>query len=227
MLDWLWTLLRHPHRALRQSDGSLFGPAMAVLAYGSVSVGLAIPALAAAESRLSAVPEVTFVTGQGEIAAPSIFVGVLAIGIGFGFLLWLFVGVALFVGARIAGGTASVRRTLAAVGWGYVPNLLGTVAFLLVALVATAVEPDASLAAIVLGRDLPASFGAAPWYVDGSGLLDARTLLPALGTLWAGYVWLGALEVVQGLSRRRALLVVGLVVLLLLPSGDPSIVIRS
>jgi|GEM_PF-5612822 len=56
---------------------------------------------------------------------------------------------------------------------------------------------------------------------------DARTLLPALGTLWAGYVWLGALEVVQGLTRRLALVLVGLVVLTQLPAGDPSIVIRS
>jgi len=227
MRDWLSTLLRRPREAFDTSDAGLIGPAMVVLAYGTVSVGVAIPALAAVESRLTTVPEITFVTGQGEIAAPSVFVGVLALGIGFGFLLWLVVTGVLFVGARIAGGTASFRRTLGAVGWGYVPNLFGTVVFVLVALIVAALVPDASLAAIVLGRDLPAGFGQAPWYVDGTGLFDARTLLPALGTLWAGYVWLGALEVVQGLSRRRALIVVGLVVLLQLPGGDPSIVIRS
>lgn len=227
MRDWLSTLLRRPRRAFETFDAGLLGPAMVVLAYGTVSVGVAIPALAAVESRLPSMPEVTFVTGQGEIAAPSVFVGVLAIGIGFSFLLWLVVTSFLFVGARIAGGTAPFRRTLAAVGWGYVPNLFGTAAFVVVAVTVAAVVPDASLAAVVLGRDLPSGLGQVPWYVDGTGLLDARTLLPALGTLWAGYVWIGALEVVQGLSRRRALVVVGLVVLTQLPAGDPSIVVRS
>lgn len=226
-MPWLLTLLRRPRRAFTEGGESLLGAAMVVLAYGTAAVGIAVPALAAVESRLSGVPEIVFATETATIEVPSIFVGVLALGIVFGFLVWVFVAGLLHVGARIAGGTASFRRTLAAVGWGYVPNLFGTMAFLLVALVVVAVNRDASLAAIVLARDLPGALGEAPWYIDGIGLLDARTLLPALGTLWAGYIWLGALEVVQGLSRRRALVVVGLVVLLLLPLGDVSVVVRT
>lgn len=122
---------------------------------------------------------------------PGVFVGLL--------ILWVFLSVALYVGARLAGGTAGLGRTAAVAAWGLVPTLV-VVVLAGVVLVAFAAQADLSTsspdALLTQSRQLQSG-------VSGLSLL----LLQIGGAAWQAFVWAGGLRAVHEISRRAAVAV--------------------
>ena len=128
-------------------------------------------------------------------ALPAVFVGLL--------VLWVGLAVALYVGARVAGGSGGFGETLAVTAWGLVPTLL------------VAVLAGATLVTLAAQADLSASSPEALLAeVRGfqSGVSGLTFLLWQIGgAAWQAVVWAGGLRVVHEIRRRRAVVVAVLV----------------
>jgi hypothetical protein len=114
-------------------------------------------------------------------------------------IVWFGLAVALYVGAKIAGGSGGFGETLEVTGWGLLPSVVG------------AVVGGAALVGFTARADLGAS---SPQLL----LEQAQTLQTGLSGLtflaiqvgtaaWQAYVWAGGLRVVHGISRYGAVAV--------------------
>ncbi|WP_276271085.1 YIP1 family protein [Haloarcula litorea] len=118
-------------------------------------------------------------------------------------VVWVGLGVALYVGAWLAGGSGSVGATLEVTAWGLVPTLVSSVV------------AGATLVAFASGADLSGGGSAAllsevrALQAGVSGLVLLAIQLG--GAAWQAYVWTGGLRVVHGLGRGTAAVIAGLV----------------
>lgn len=149
----------------------------------------------------------------------------------FAVVTWLATAGLLYALALPFSGRGDLRRLVAYVGWGMLPQgvtavvVAGVVAFALAQLQPPVDEATArEFARQLRGGSvvaLAAAAGTARATVTGS-LTQVKTAAAVTGALWSGYVWVAAVARARGLSRRRAALVVAVPVLLYLRDALPG-----
>lgn len=197
----------------RRPDPTLRWPALFVVGSGLVNATTGI-AIVSEFRHLMADGELATAAGFGLVVLPAAA------------LLWwvLVTGLLYGLSKRLAGG-ASFRRLLAHVGWGWLPQLLAAlVVFLATVVVVSQLRPpphEGSVPAFVrrLAGDPLVAFTAAAGIArttTAGSLTQVKFAVSAVGALWTGYVWVAAAERSAGLTRRQALLAVGVPVALML-----------
>ncbi|RLM39418.1 YIP1 family protein [Haloarcula sp. Atlit-120R] len=128
---------------------------------------------------------------QAAEILPAVLVGLVVV--------WFGLAVALYVGAKIAGGSAGFGPTLEVTGWGLLPSVVGA-AVGGAALVGFAARADfAATSPQVLLEQVRTL---------QTGLSGLTFLAIQVGTAaWQAYVWAGGLRVVHGISRYAAVAV--------------------
>ncbi|MFC7075743.1 YIP1 family protein [Haloarcula halophila] len=132
------------------------------------------------------------VTGEFRTAVtdalPLLFLAVL--------VLWLVLGAALFLGAKLGGGRGTFGATLEVAAWGLVPTLVGVVV-VGAALVVYGLQAD-------LAIDSLAALGARLRPLQ-SGVSGLAVLLVQIGTAaWQAFIWAAGLRVAHGIDRFSA-----------------------
>lgn len=163
--------------------------------------GLVEPTLVVLAAGMLLMGSTVLVVDLGVEGTPAqLAVGVALAGLVGGVAAWGFVSLVVFaVSALLGGEGGGLRETAAALGWGYLPMVVGGVVDVAAALLfseTTATVPDP--------------------------LADPRSLvLAALGVgfiLWQGYVWFAAVRHVRNLTSLQAALAVTI------PVGLPLVV---
>ncbi|MGC9436078.1 MAG: YIP1 family protein [Methanomicrobiales archaeon] len=170
----------------------LRGPALVVLATGLLAGATAIPVTRLTFEMLPA--EAAAYAGIGLVAA---VVGAVIVTL----VLWVVTAAIAHGLSALFGGDGAFRRTLAAIGYGYVPMAIGTAisGILMWQLVATArVEPVAD----------PLQIQDAITGLMSDPLGQAATVVGILFLLWAANIWVFGLREARTLSTRHALICV-------------------
>lgn len=197
MSNALARLLTDPDGFFEERDRSpsLRRPALVVLVVGLLGGASSEPVALIVDGSLPPGTEAFFFVGVVFDAAAALLVP---------FLAWLlFAGAFQFL-SRFYGGDGTFRTTVALVGWGFLPQVLGALLTAgAVFLVVGGVEPPNTM------RQMG----------EFSGRLYARSALRAtqvagIGlTLWSGVIWTAAVGRARDLDRREAALVVAVPVL--------------
>lgn len=153
------TPLFDPDAFFRERGGGLPAPALIVLWFGAATVGRDLP------SALRGGPDASAAVLAAAVALGAAVVGGTA---------WLLAAAAVHLVSALYGGDGGFGRTLAYVGWGFLP---GALVGLLAAAAAVAV--------------------AAPprWWAGAGALAGAGT------ALWQGYVWAYAAAYARSVGR--------------------------
>ncbi len=137
---------------------------------------------------------------------------VVVVGFVLTFIVWLFYGVAFYAISSLFDAEGSLRDTMAVTGWGYLPMVIHSALMLVV--VAVALDP--SNAGITSSPTTEMVAGGAL----GSLLLRLVGLLFAL---WRAYIWVEGVKHVRNVTRRQAIVSVGIPVAIFLVPGLLSV----
>lgn len=160
-----------------------------------------------------------------EVPLVAIVAGLFPLLAAVGLVAWLLATGALYALSYPLAGRGHGRRLLAYVGWGWLPQTLGTLVLAVAAVLAvTQLQPPTDEAAarefarqLQEGRLLAFATVAGTAQVAATGSFDqVQTVVSVGATLWSGYVWVGALVCARGLARGRALLAVAPLVLFMI-----------
>lgn len=199
----LLTLFLRPEDAFDEMPDrpSLLSSGLVVFALGVVLAMQSIPLMVLA---VGDGPTHTFrlAMGSGVVTVTRAVPFNLAFTIGTAVVAWLVLGAVTYAGARTAGGTGSVRDTLAAVAWCAVPWILVYGLSIAIATV-TAVTSNTTAAAVLGGHVLDFVPGNPPAYFDGRGVLDLRTWLSVAGVVLSARIWARAVPSVHGDGLAR------------------------
>ncbi|WP_435153132.1 YIP1 family protein [Haladaptatus sp. DFWS20] len=133
------------------------------------------------------------------------------VGVGFvlTFVVWLFYSVAFYAISSLFDAEGSLRDTMAVTGWGYLPSIIHSALMLVV----VAVELDPSSAGIA---------GPQPTMEMLAGGAVGSLLLRLVGllfALWRAYIWVAGVQHVRNVTRRQAIVSVGIpVAIVIIPS---------
>lgn len=211
----LRTLFVRPGDALAEVPDrpSLLAPGLVVFALGVVVAVQSVPLMALA---LGDAPShsLQFATGDGRVSVQSAAPFNLAVNVGVAFAPWLTLAPLTHAGARLAGGTGTLRQTLAVVAWCAVPWVFVYGASVAVA-AGIAATTDATLAAALGGHSLAFVEGRPPAYFDGSGVFDVRAWLFVTGLALSARIWARAVPSAHGprLARGAKAVAAGVVTL--------------
>jgi hypothetical protein len=212
------SVLLDPHDAFASDrEPSLLAPLLVVVAYGAVALATVAPVLVAVAELLPVSAPVAVSVGSEQVSAPGIPVAIVALGIPGLLVIWTIVALVTFGLARAIGGDGDLLGTVAFVGWGFLPKLLGALALGAVVLVAATLDPDATFIEMLVGSR--GEFDVGVFSISGPGgtLFPIVALVELVATVWTAYVWYGGLRGQQALSRRRGIVLA--VVLFLLFNG--------
>lgn len=196
---------------------SLLSSGLVVFALGVVLAMQSIPLMILAVGDGST-HSFRLAMGSGVATVTSAVPLNLAFTIGTAVVAWLVLGAATHAGARIAGGTGSVRDTLAAVAWCAVPWILVYGLSLAIATV-IAVTSNTTVAAVLGGQMLDFVPGTPPAYFDGRGVLDFRAWLSVAGVAFSARIWARAVPSVHGDGLARGSSAVAATVVALMVAG--------
>jgi hypothetical protein len=121
-------------------------------------------------------------------ALPLLFLAVIVV--------WVLVGAALFLGAKIGGGRGTFGATLEVAAWGLVPTLVGVVV-VGAALVVYGLQADLAVGSM---QALGARLGALQTGLSGLAVLGLQIGAGA----WQAFIWAAGLRVVHSLDRFSA-----------------------
>jgi len=175
-----------------ETPWSLLSPALIVLATGLIAGATAVPITRLTFEMLPA--EAAAYAGIGLVAA---VVGAVIVTL----VMWAVTAAIAHGLSALFGGDGAFRRTLAAIGYGYVPLAGGTIisGVLMWQLAATAhVERVADPMQI---QDAISGLMATP-------LAQASTVVAIIFLLWAANIWIFGLREARTLSTRHALVCV-------------------
>ncbi|MFH5801525.1 Yip1 family protein [Haladaptatus sp. CMAA 1911] len=133
-------------------------------------------------------------------------------GVIFGFLgvlfAWVVYSVVFYAIARfVFGGDGSLGNTFAFTGWGYIP--------LLVSQVISAIAAYYVYAGVTLPDNNQAA-NAALQELQNDPALFVTSLIGIVLLAWSGWIWTAGMEKLHGLSRRNAIITVGIPVVIAL-----------
>jgi hypothetical protein len=216
MVGWLLDALVRPSEFFAERDVGLRGALLVVVGAALLTALTGITFVFAFRNLL---PRRVVLLATGVTLLTVLVMGVLG---------WLVLAGLMYVMTWPFAETGSFRALLGAVGWGMLPHVLKG-AFLLAATVVVLSQlpaPADKEAAREFARQaeqgslvaLAAVAGTARASVTGS-LSQLQLVAGVASTLWSGYVWVPALEEVRGVSRRQAVAVVAVVVVLMLLNG--------
>jgi hypothetical protein len=195
------------------TDASLVMLGVGVSAAGSlvlsvlVVLGVHAPrAVAGSESaQLSnfGLPSVRYAVGTDGFASGGLPAGLVVFLLFLPFASWLLLSGVVHVLSWPLASEGTVRETVAAVAWGFLPVAAANALTFVGVLIAFLGGPPTFEFAFVglLGRAFAQSTAVSP-------VLAATNLLGVGCLLWSGYLWTHALATVRGLDRRHAALVV-------------------
>jgi len=175
-----------------ETPWSLLSPALIVLATGLIAGATAVP-----------ITRLTFETLPAEAAAYA-GIGLVAAVVGAViviFVMWVVTAAIAHGLSALFGGDGAFGRTLAAIGYGYVPMAAGTIisGVLMWQLVATA----------HVGRVAdPMQIQDAISGLTASPLAQASTVVAIIFLLWAANIWIFGLREARNISTRHALVCV-------------------
>jgi hypothetical protein len=198
-----------------EAEGRLDDPAVPLLivsTLAAVSVLSVLPAYLWMQSAypLPTLESVSLAFGDRSVESSGLSATLIGAGLLSTFLEWLVHGTALYLGTLPFASDGSYRDLLVATGWGYLPQIVASLVTLAAVLAATVIAPSSvpTRAQITLaGHAVVQSTPPRPLYT-------AAEVIGAALTVWSGYVWVGAVSAVRGVSRRIGAGVVALLVIL-------------
>lgn len=150
---------------------------------------------------------VEMAVGSETVSAPGIPVAIVALGIPLLLLLWALSSAVAYGGARLLDGTGDLAETVAFMGWGFLPKLLGSLVLGVLVLVVAVLTPDVTFFELFVGSRAELERTGLSVTGAGGSLLPVVFLVEAVGTVWSTYVWYGGLSARHALGRRKALAV--------------------
>jgi len=214
----MWRTLREvltrPQRFF-EAEGRLddpVAPLLVVSTLAAVSVLSVLPAYLWIRSAypLPTLDSVSLSVGGRSVESSGLSATLIGAALLSTFVAWFLHGTALYLGTLPFASEGSFRELLVATGWGYLPQILASAVTLAAVLSATVVAPASAPARAQVTLANHAVVQTAPPHP----LYTAAEAIGAALTVWSGYVWLGAVRAVRGVSRRVGVGVVALLVVL-------------
>lgn len=214
MVDPKEALFRPVRAFAADEEPSLFPPFLVVIVYGAVALASVAPVLAGISDLLPESWAIAVAVGDEQVSAPGIPVAIMALGVVLVLLLWMLSSAVAYGGARLLDGTGDLAETVAFVGWGFLPKLLGSLVLTAIVLVVAVLTPEATFFELLVGSR--AELESTGLSVTGPGgvLLPVVLAVEVIGTVWSTYVWYGGLSGEHALGRRRALAIAAVLFLL-------------
>ncbi|WP_458206599.1 YIP1 family protein [Haladaptatus sp. NG-SE-30] len=131
---------------------------------------------------------------------PPSFPILLAISLVIPFVIWAFYGVVFYAISSLFDADGSLRDTVVLSGWGFLPTVLYSVVTLVV--VAVALDPSPAARA--------GSQTAMEMVARGTLATLVLRSVDLLFTLWSAFVWVAAVRHARDITRRQAIVTVGI-----------------
>ncbi|TAJ45544.1 Yip1 family protein [Methanofollis fontis] len=142
-------------------------------------------------------PEVQGIMGVAAIVA--------AVGaVVFSLIVWVVIAVLFYGVSSVLGGSGDLKKTIEATGYGYVPEILGSLMSL-----ALTIQFASSFALPQIDFNDPAAVTALQESITHSPMMMAAVLISIVFLLWSANIWVYGVKYARHLSLKNAAISVG------------------